>query len=79
MRAYKVPRIDDIPEFEVEFVDLVDEEANSVGAKGLGEPPIIPTPAAIANAVSDALGVRIVDLPITADRVLSALSSREGA
>jgi xanthine dehydrogenase YagR molybdenum-binding subunit len=79
MREYKVPRIDDIPEFEVEFVDLVDEEANSVGAKGLGEPPIIPTPAAIANAVSDALGVRIVDLPITPDRVLSALSSREEA
>jgi xanthine dehydrogenase YagR molybdenum-binding subunit len=78
MRAYKVPRIEDVPEYEVEFVDLVDEEANSVGAKGLGEPPIIPTPAAIANAVSDALGVRIVDLPITADRVLSALSSREG-
>jgi xanthine dehydrogenase YagR molybdenum-binding subunit len=79
MRGYKVPRIEDIPEFVVEFVDLVDGEANSVGAKGLGEPPIIPTPAAIANAVSDALGVRIVDLPITADRVLSALSSREEA
>jgi xanthine dehydrogenase YagR molybdenum-binding subunit len=78
MRGYKVPRIDDLPEYEVEFVDLVDEEANSVGAKGLGEPPIIPAPAAIANAVSDALGVRIVDLPITADRVLSALSSQEG-
>jgi xanthine dehydrogenase YagR molybdenum-binding subunit len=79
MREYKVPRIDDLPEFEIEFVDRVDEEANSVGAKGLGEPPIIPTPAAIANAVSDALGVRIVDLPITADRVLTALSSRKGA
>jgi xanthine dehydrogenase YagR molybdenum-binding subunit len=79
MRDYKVPRIDDIPEFEVEFIDLVDEGANSVGAKGLGEPPIIPTPAAIANAISDALGVRFVDLPITADRVLSALSSREEA
>jgi xanthine dehydrogenase YagR molybdenum-binding subunit len=79
MREYKVPRIGDIPEFEVEFVDLVDEEANSVGGKGLGEPPIIPAPAAIANAVSDALGVRLVDLPITANRVLSALSSREEA
>jgi xanthine dehydrogenase YagR molybdenum-binding subunit len=79
MREYKVPRIDDVPEFEAEFVDLVDEGANSVGAKGLGEPPIIPTPAAIANAVSDALGMRMVDLPITADRVLNALSSQEGA
>jgi xanthine dehydrogenase YagR molybdenum-binding subunit len=79
MRDYKVPRIDDVPELEAEFVDLVDEGANSVGAKGLGEPPIIPAPAAIANAVSDALRVRMVDLPITADRVLGALSRREGA
>jgi xanthine dehydrogenase YagR molybdenum-binding subunit len=58
---------------EVEFVDLVDIEANSVGAKGLGEPPIIPAPAAIANAVADAIGVRILNLPITPDRVLDAL------
>jgi xanthine dehydrogenase YagR molybdenum-binding subunit len=74
---YKPPSIDDIPEIDSHFVDLVDVEANSVGAKGLGEPPIIPAPAAIANAVADAIGVRIVDLPITPDRVLQALKNRQ--
>ena len=76
LREYKAPMIGDIPEMEVEFVDLVDVEANSVGAKGLGEPPIIPAPAAIANAVADAIGVRILDLPITPDRVLGALAAK---
>jgi xanthine dehydrogenase YagR molybdenum-binding subunit len=73
LRDYKVPLMPDIPEIEAEFVDLVDVEANSVGAKGFGEPPIIPAAAAIANAVADAIGVRVVDLPITPDRVLQAL------
>jgi CO/xanthine dehydrogenase Mo-binding subunit len=46
-----------------------------VGSKGLGEPPIIPAPAAIANAVSDAIGIRITDLPITPNKVLRALKA----
>jgi len=43
------------------------------GAKGLGEPPTIATAAAIANAVHDATGVRITELPLTAERVFLAL------
>jgi xanthine dehydrogenase YagR molybdenum-binding subunit len=78
LREYKAPMIADIPEVEVEFVDRVDGEANSVGSKGLGEPPIIPTPAAIANAVANAIGVRMLDLPITPARVLSALHQEDG-
>jgi xanthine dehydrogenase YagR molybdenum-binding subunit len=78
LREYKAPMIVDVPEIEVEFVDLVDGEANSVGAKGLGEPPIIPTPAAIANAVANAIGVRVLDLPITPDRVLNACPTGVG-
>jgi xanthine dehydrogenase YagR molybdenum-binding subunit len=73
LEEYKVPTMADIPPFEVGFVDQVDTGANSVGSKGLGEPPIIPAPAAIANAVADAIGVRVCDLPITPDRVLTAL------
>ena len=42
----------------------------------IGEPPVVPAAAAIANAVHDAVGVRIYDLPITAEKVLRAL--REG-
>jgi xanthine dehydrogenase YagR molybdenum-binding subunit len=77
LEDYKVPVATDVPEIDVVFVNLVDPEANSVGSKGLGEPPIIPAPAAIANAVADAIRGRIVDLPITPDRVLRALGERE--
>jgi CO/xanthine dehydrogenase Mo-binding subunit len=78
LENYKVPVIGDVPEIEVLFVDEADPEANSVGSKGLGEPPIIPAPAAIANAVEDAIGVRITDLPITPDKVLRALRVPRG-
>jgi xanthine dehydrogenase YagR molybdenum-binding subunit len=73
LEGYKVPTIVDIPEIDVVFVDLADPEANSVGSKGVGEPPIVPTPAAIANAVTDAIGVRVMDLPITPERILRVL------
>ena len=46
---------------------------------GLGEPPIVATAAAVANAVSDALGVRIYDLPITPKKVLEAIARRDAA
>jgi xanthine dehydrogenase YagR molybdenum-binding subunit len=76
LEGYKVPLVCDIPDIDVVFIGEADPEANSVGAKGLGEPPIIPAPAAIANAVSDALGVRVTELPVTPDRVLRAWSAR---
>jgi CO/xanthine dehydrogenase Mo-binding subunit len=47
------------------------------GAKGASETAILPGPAAIANAVFDAVGVRIRDLPITPEKVLAALRQRE--
>jgi len=46
------------------------------GAKALGEPPLVPVAAAIANAVYDATGVRIRDLPITAEKVLRGLQQQ---
>jgi xanthine dehydrogenase YagR molybdenum-binding subunit len=77
LENYKVPTMMDAPDIEVSFLDRADPKANSIGARGLGEPPIIPAPAAIANAVSDAIGARLTDLPITPRRVLQALRSRE--
>jgi CO/xanthine dehydrogenase Mo-binding subunit len=74
LEEYKVPVIVDIPDIEVVFVNVPDVEANSVGSKGLGEPPIIPPAAAIANAVFDAVGVRVTELPITPKRLLEALT-----
>lgn len=73
LHDYKIPTAKDMPEIECVLVDLPDARANSVGIKGLGEPPIIPTAGAIANAVADALGVRVFEAPITPQRVLDAL------
>jgi len=73
LHDYKIPTAPDIPEIETVLVDLPDARANNVGVKGLGEPPIIPTAAAIANAVADALGVRVLELPMTPKRVLEAM------
>jgi xanthine dehydrogenase YagR molybdenum-binding subunit len=74
LEGYKVPTIRDTPKITVRFIDDPDTKANNIGAKGLGEPPIIPLPAAIANAVANAIGVRVRTAPITRQRVLDALS-----
>jgi CO/xanthine dehydrogenase Mo-binding subunit len=71
---YKLPTIADTPEIVVEFVDEPDDLLSHVGAKGLGEPPIIPTAAAIANAFRHATGRRCRALPMTRARVLEALA-----
>jgi xanthine dehydrogenase YagR molybdenum-binding subunit len=71
---YKVPTIADTPEITVEFVDLPDTRLSNVGAKGLGEPPIVPTAAASANAFRHATGKRVTTLPLTRARVLEALA-----
>ncbi len=71
--SYAVPRSSVIPEIVALAVDKPDPIANNLGAKGVGEPPIIPTPAAIANAVANATGARVTSLPITPAKVLSAL------
>jgi xanthine dehydrogenase YagR molybdenum-binding subunit len=70
---YKVPTFSDTPVIDAFCVDSVDPKANPLGARGLAEPPIIPTAPAIANAVADALGVEVNELPLTPWRVLRAL------
>ncbi len=54
----------------------VPSKSGPFGARGVGEPPVIPTVAAIANAVADATGVRLTQTPMTAPRVLEALEQR---
>jgi CO/xanthine dehydrogenase Mo-binding subunit len=46
---------------------------NNLGSKGIGEPPIIPTSPAVANAIADAIGIRFKELPITRDKLLEAI------
>jgi len=73
MHDYKIPTIGDIPKIEAFFVSQADTVANHTGAKGLAEPPIIGTAPAIANAVADAIGVEVTEIPLTPWRVLTAL------
>ncbi|NIM15706.1 MAG: molybdopterin-dependent oxidoreductase [Candidatus Aminicenantes bacterium] len=79
MHDYKIPTIKDTPEIEVYIVSDADTLISSVGAKGIGEPAIIPTAGAIANAVYNAIGVRLKSLPITPDKVLTALQNKTNA
>jgi xanthine dehydrogenase YagR molybdenum-binding subunit len=71
--AYRMPTIADVPEIVSELVDVPDEHLTNLGSKGLGEPPIVPTAAAIANAIRDATGADVRQLPITREEMLRAL------
>jgi xanthine dehydrogenase YagR molybdenum-binding subunit len=73
MHDYKIPTIADIPTIDASCLATTDTQANHVGARGLAEPPIIPTAPAIANAVANALGVEVQELPLTPRRVLEAI------
>jgi CO/xanthine dehydrogenase Mo-binding subunit len=75
--AYKMPTIADVPEIVTDLVDVPDPHLTNLGAKGLGEPPIIPTAAAIANAIRDATGADVRSLPITREEMLRALREAE--
>jgi xanthine dehydrogenase YagR molybdenum-binding subunit len=68
MEWYSVPGLSDVPIIDITLMDQPER-----GVIGLGEPPVISTAAAIANAVSNATGARIRKLPVTPDTVLTAL------
>jgi len=73
---YKMLTAKDIPPVEAVIVET-DEKDGPFGAKGIGEPGLVPTAPAIANAIYDAVGVRIKDLPITPEKILKALKEKE--
>lgn len=72
---YRIPTALDVPPLESALVETIDP-AGPFGAKGVAEPAMTPTAAAVANAVYDAVGVRIRTLPITPEAVLDALARR---
>src|ERR687892_1629679 len=76
LEEYKVPTVIDVPLIVHAAVDLPDPEANHTGAKGIGEPPLVPTAPAIANAVFDAIGVRIRHAPLARPRVFEAMTKQ---
>ena len=75
LTGYLIPTSIDIPHFTTRLVENEDS-GGPFGAKGIGEPATIATSPAIANAIYDAIGVRIFDLPITPGKILKALKEK---
>ena len=76
-RDYKIPSIQemDFP-IDLDFIEIPDK-FGPFGAKGIAEPGLVPTAPAIANAIYDAVGIRIRDLPITPEKVLAAMKIKK--
>ena len=74
MEFYKLAGIGDIPEIVVHLD--IREENDKRGVIGLGEPPAVPICAAVGNAVANAIGVRVPNMPMSPDHVLDALAGR---
>jgi CO/xanthine dehydrogenase Mo-binding subunit len=72
---YKIPTVKDIPALKTVIVES-SEGVGPYNVKGIGENPVSPVAPAIANAIEDAVGVRIKDLPITAEKIYAALRTR---
>ena len=71
-RDYVMPGPLDIPPIQSILVEPIDPNG-PFGAKGIGEPALNPSPAAVANAIYDAIGIRFTELPITPEKILKAL------
>jgi xanthine dehydrogenase YagR molybdenum-binding subunit len=75
LAEYHVPVHADVPDIDVVYLPELDDKANPLKAKGLGELSISGAGAAVANAVYNACGVRIRDYPLTLDKVLPGLDA----
>ena len=73
---YRMPISLDLPMIDTIIVEVANP-AHPYGLRGVGEVPIVPPMAAISNAIFHAIGVRMNDLPMSPDRVLEALWSKE--
>lgn len=74
---YLVPTSMDIPDIDATALGQVDPHSNNVGSKGVGEPPIIPTAPAIANAIYNATGVRLTSIPMSTYQFLRGRSTKQ--
>jgi CO/xanthine dehydrogenase Mo-binding subunit len=66
---YKLVTASDTPRIDVDWIETPAENGGPLGTKGVGEPPTVPTPGAIANAIAQVLGARVRELPMTPERV----------
>ena len=72
---YRVPVASDLPMIEAIIIEVANPR-HPFGAKGVGEVPIVPPLAAVANAVSAAIGVRMTDLPLSPPKIRAAIDAR---
>ena len=75
LHDYLIPTVGDMPEIECLLIEDA-EPSGPYGAKGVGEPALVPTAPAILGAIHDAVGVRITELPASPDRVRAAILAR---
>ena len=73
---FKIPNITDIPPLKTHVMENVPDGPGPYNSLAIGEVANTPTAAAVANAVADACGVRITDLPVTSEKVYRALRNR---
>jgi len=73
---YKIPTSDDMPEMIIKFIENP-EETGPFGARGVAEPAMVPSAPAIANAIFDATGIRLNTMPMTAEKVLTAIKAKQ--
>jgi CO/xanthine dehydrogenase Mo-binding subunit len=69
---YKLVTASDAPRIDVEWIETPAQNGGPKGTKGVGEPPTVPTPGAIANAIAGVIGARVAELPMTPERVWAA-------
>lgn len=69
---YALPGSHQVPPIEAVIVEVRSDAGSELGVRGAGEPPIIPVAAAVGNAVADATGVRVTELPVTPERIYRA-------
>jgi CO/xanthine dehydrogenase Mo-binding subunit len=74
---YRMPTTLDVPMIETIIIEVPCPD-HPFGVRGVGEVPIVPPPAAIANAIYDAVGVRLTELPMSPPKVCAALLAKEG-
>ena len=70
---YKLVTASDAPRIDVDWIETPAQNGGPKGSKGVGEPPTVPTPGAIANAIARAVGARVTELPMTPERVWAAM------
>jgi CO/xanthine dehydrogenase Mo-binding subunit len=70
---YKLVTASDAPRIDVEWIETPAQNGGPKGTKGVGEPPTVPTPGAIANAIARVIGARVTELPMTPERVWAAM------